>query len=308
VLVEAAAIEEQFSADGARAWQQRASDLEDAIETHAWDGDWYLRGFFDDGSPLGSHHNEEARIDSLPQSWAILSQAGNTHRAARAMASAERHLVRPQDGLVALFTPPFDHSQPHPGYIMGYPPGMRENGGQYTHGSLWMAQARARMLDGEGAVALLQLMNPVERTRTPQGVASYRGEPYVVAADVSAAKGRIGASGWTWYTGSSGWMYRIWLEDVLGFQVRGNVLRIVPVIPDEWPGFELTYRFRTSTYRVEVSRDDDAGALLDGHQMPQATFPLVDDGREHRIQVMLPRNTADALSTLVGLHRRAGAN
>ncbi len=293
VLIDAAEVEDRFDAARAETWRRRASALETAIETHAWDGDWYLRGFFDDGSRLGSHHNEEARIDSLSQSWAVLSGAANSERAARAMASAEENLVRPQDGLVLLFTPPFDHSKPHPGYIMGYPPGMRENGGQYTHGSLWMAQARARMFDGEGAVALLQLMNPVERTRTPQGVAAYRGEPYVVAADVSAAKGRVGASGWTWYTGSSGWMYRIWVEDVLGFHVRGNVLRIIPVIPDEWPGFELTYRFRTSTYRVEVTRGENAGALLDGHRLPQATFPLVDDGREHRIQVMLPPKTAD---------------
>jgi cyclic beta-1,2-glucan synthetase len=271
-------------------WRQQAQALEAATEAHGWDGEWYLRGFFDDGSPLGSHHNSEARIDSLPQSWAILSGAANPERSAKAMAGAEQNLVKSQDGIVLLFTPPFDHSAPHPGYIMGYPPGVRENGGQYTHGSLWMAQARARMLDGDRAVGLLQLMNPVERTRSPQTVAAYRGEPFAVAADVSAAPGRVGASGWTWYTGSSAWMYRIWLEDVLGFRKQGSSLRLMPAIPDAWPGFEIRYRFGNSTYLIEVARGPVASATLDGQPVaviPDPEFPLLDDGQQHRIQIVL---------------------
>ena len=191
----------------ASSWRQRAGQLRAAIESVAWDGEWYLRAFFDNGTPLGSHTNEEARIDSLPQSWAVISGVGDRKRARQAMESAERLLVRERDRLVLLFDPPFDHSDPNPGYIMGYPPGMRENGGQYTHGAMWMAMAWARMREGGRAAHLLQMMNPIELNRTPEDLARYRGEPYVVAADVYAAAGHVGQSGWTWYTGSAGWTW-----------------------------------------------------------------------------------------------------
>ena len=192
--------------------------------------------------------------------------------------------------MVLLFTPPFDHSQPNPGYIMGYPPGLRENGGQYTHGSLWMTLAWARLREGARAVRLLQLMNPVEHTRSPEATAHYRGEPYVVAADVYAAPGRVGQSGWTWYTGSAGWMYRIWVEEVLGFKLRGDQLTVDPVLPDDWPGFEMTYRHLSTVYEISVRRRE-------GEKGVPVPIQLADDGGRHQITVWLPLpavNTAEA--------------
>jgi cyclic beta-1,2-glucan synthetase len=269
-------------------WHLHATALQSSIERSGWDGDWYLRAFFDNGTPLGSHANEEARIDSLPQSWSVISGAGEPGRARRAMDSAEANLVR--DKMVLLFTPPFDHSEPNPGYIMGYPPGLRENGGQYTHGSLWMAMAWARLHEGRKAVRLLQFMNPIELNRGPEDVARYRGEPYVVAADVSSAKGRVGQSGWTWYTGSASWMYRIWVEEVLGLRVRGDRLSIEPCIPAEWPGFELVWRHGATTYEIAVTRDE-TGALpaLELNDEPMSTpfITLEDSGQTHRVTVRL---------------------
>jgi cyclic beta-1,2-glucan synthetase len=278
------------------AWRKRAAQLSAALERSAWDGEWYLRAFFDDGTPLGSHVSEEARIDSLPQSWAVISGAADSGRARRAMESAYRQLVKERERLALLFTPPFDHSQPHPGYIMGYPPGVRENGGQYTHGSLWMASAWARMDDGDTAVRLLTMMNPVENSRDLQAVARYRGEPYVVAADVSSAPGKMGRSGWTWYTGSAGWMYRIWIEEVLGFQLRGDRLTVAPVIPEEWHGFEITYRHGTSTYEISVRRragNETRVVELDGRQAGSESIQLIDDGGVHKVTIWIPRGAAE---------------
>jgi cellobiose phosphorylase len=269
-------------------WRSQAAALFEAVEQSGWDGEWYLRGFFDDGSPLGSHQNQEARIDSLPQSWAVIARHEVTDRARQAMASSEKYLVDESDHLVKLFTPAFDCSTPNPGYIMGYPPGLRENGGQYTHGSLWMALARARLNEGNAAVHLLKLMNPAERTRSPEDVTRYRGEPYVVAADVSAAPGKSGRSGWTWYTGSAGWMYRIWIEEVLGFRLRGDVLTLNPVIPDDWPRFEMTYRHYSATYEISVLRNKVPGPTaleLDGHVVDH--IRLCDDGETHHVIVRL---------------------
>jgi cyclic beta-1,2-glucan synthetase len=257
-------------------WRQRAATLKHKTEEVAWDGDWYLRAFFDDGSPLGSHVNREARIDSLPQSWSVISRAGDAERSRRAMESAEVNLVNAEEKLVMLFTPPFDHSKPSPGYIMGYPPGLRENGGQYTHGSLWLAMAWSRLNEGTRAVRLLQLMNPVEHSRSPEAAEHYRGEPYVVAADVYTAPGRVGQSGWTWYTGSAGWMYRIWIEEVLGFRLRGNRLTIDPVLPHDWPGFELTYKYKSTVYEIKVTRP------ANGARVP-LVIDLIDDGRRHHL-------------------------
>ncbi len=276
-------------------WRAQSRMVANAIEQSSWDGEWYLRGFFDNGAPLGCHVNEEARIDSLPQSWAVISQAADSDRAQRAMESAEQQLVDERNKLVRLFTPPFDHSSPNPGYIMGYPPGLRENGGQYTHGSLWMAMARARMGDGNSAVHLLKMMNPVECTRTPENVARYRGEPYVAAADVYSAEGKTGRSGWTWYTGSAGWMYRIWIEEVLGFRLRGDTLTLKPVIPNDWPGFEMTYRFRSSTYEIAVVRQAEGASATveaDGQPMNAGVVQLADDGKTHQVTVRIaPQST-----------------
>jgi cyclic beta-1,2-glucan synthetase len=261
-------------------WRRKAATLKERIEQVAWDGDWYLRAFFDDGAPLGSHVNEEMRIDSLPQSWSVIA-AGDAARSRRAMEAVETNLVREKDNLVLLFTPPFDRSLPNPGYIMGYPPGLRENGGQYTHGSLWMALGWARLGEGARAVRLLQFMNPVELSRSPEAAANYRGEPYVVAADVYAAPGRMGQGGWTWYTGSAGWMYRIWVEEVLGFKRRGDWLTIDPAVPDDWPGFEIAYRYRSTVYEIRVCRRE-------GEKAAASRIQLVDDGGKHEITVWLP--------------------
>ena len=289
VLRSSAALAEKRDPERASLWRQRADSLASAIEHTCWDGEWYLRAFFDDGSPMGSRANPEARIDSLPQSWAVLSGAADPARSLQAMQSATRELVRPEDRIVLLFTPPFDHSKPHPGYIMGYPPGVRENGGQYTHGSLWLAMAWASLGNGEAAVNLLQMMNPIEHSRDPESVDRYRGEPYVVAADVSSAPARAGRAGWTWYTGSASWMYRIWLEDVLGFRLHGDQLRISPAIPQDWPGFELVYKYRSTVYEITVKRE--RGLLtrieLDGKPIETSTIRLSDDGARHRITVHL---------------------
>jgi cyclic beta-1,2-glucan synthetase len=290
VLESFAQIVENRNSDKSLApkWRAQADNLKGSLEQSGWDGDWYLRAYFDDGSPLGSHVNDEAKIDSLPQSWAVISAAADPARAVLAMESAEANLVRERDRLVLLFTPPFDHSEPNPGYIMGYPPGLRENGGQYTHGSLWMAMAWARLKEGRKAVGLLQMMNPIESTRGPAYVARYRGEPYVMAADVSAASGRIGQSGWTWYTGSAAWMYRIWIEEVLGFRLRGDRFTVEPSLPADWPGFELTYRHGSTVYEIKVIRrhDDSAALELDGAAV--GFIQLDDSGPTHRVTVRLP--------------------
>jgi cellobiose phosphorylase len=286
VLKSFAEVMEQRQPGIAAAWRDRAAVLAKSVERSSWDGEWYLRGFFDNGAPLGSHTCEEAQIDSLPQSWAVISGSADPAHARQAMASAERRLVSERDRLVCLFTPPFDHSSPHPGYIMGYPPGLRENGGQYTHGSLWMALARARMGEGAASVRLLTLMNPIEYSRNPAAVERYRGEPYVVAADVSAPPAKAGRAGWTWYTGSAAWMYRVWIEEVLGFRLRGDRLTIAPVIPEDWKEFEITYRYRSTVYEIDVRRTDAGEAPMN------APIQLVDDGGTHKMTVWIQRAPA----------------
>jgi cyclic beta-1,2-glucan synthetase len=274
----------------ARLCEERAAALAEAMEISGWDGEWYLRGFFDDGSPLGSRGNAEAKIDSLPQSWAVLSRAADPTRARRAMESAHQFLVRETERLVLLFTPPFNSTEPSPGYIQGYPPGIRENGGQYTHASLWLAMAWARLGEGGKAVELLTLMNPVERARDPKSAERFRVEPYVCPADVYSAPGREGQGGWTWYSGSAAWMYRVWIEEVLGFQLRGEWLSIRPVLPPEWPGVEMSYRYRSATYAITVEQRAEAPAFsltLDGTEVESGWVRLSDDGAVHHIRVQL---------------------
>jgi cyclic beta-1,2-glucan synthetase len=281
-------LSEARDAELSARYRDRVVQLRKAIDSVCWDGDWYLRGFFDNGSRLGSHNNTEARIDSLSQSWAVIAGGGDPTRARTAMESANRELVSDSDRVVRLFTPPFDHSEPHPGYIMGYPPGIRENGGQYTHGSLWLAMAWARLGNGEQAVRLLQLMNPVEHSRVPEDVRHYRGEPYVSAADVYASPLQTGQSGWTWYTGSSGWMYRIWIEEVLGFRVRGSSFTVSPAIPADWPGFKIAWRHGAAVYRIFVERKNESPRVkLDGVMLPGGVVPLIDDGAEHNVLVQI---------------------
>ena len=271
--------------------EERAS-LMQRIEQSSWDGAWYLRGTFDDGTPLGSSANEEAKIDSLPQSWAWLSGAAEPERAEKALESAWHHLVCEEEGLVLLFTPPFDHSVPSPGYIKGYPPGVRENGGQYTHAALWMAMAMARKGEGERAVQLLRMLNPIEHARDAAAVWHYGVEPYVVAADVYRLPGRIGQGGWSWYTGAAAWMYRAWIEEILGLQIRGNTLRIHPVIPSAWPGFSLRYRHGEAVYAIQVQNPDGfehgvAWMEIDGRRISGDLIPLERGLTKHRLIVMM---------------------
>src|SRR5208337_1972719 len=205
----------------AEAWMAHADALQAAIEREAWDGEWYRRGYFDDGAPLGSATDDECRIDSIAQSWAVLSGAATPDRAARAMAELDRQLIRREDGLALLFAPPFDKTTRDPGYITGYPPGVRENGGQYTHAAAWSVMAFAALGEGDKAVALFSLLNPINRARTRADVLRYKVEPYVVAADVYATAPHVGRGGWTWYTGSAGWMQRAGVESILGLRIRG---------------------------------------------------------------------------------------
>ncbi len=275
-----------------RTYQEQRSALIRRTEMAGWDGEWYLRGTFDDGSPLGSAANQEARIDSLPQSWAWLSGAADPARAEQALESAWTHLVRQDEGLVQLFDPPFDISQPSPGYIKGYPPGVRENGGQYTHAALWMAMAMARKGDGDRAVQLLRMLNPIEHARDAEAVWQYGVEPYVVAADVYRLPDRVGQGGWSWYTGSAAWMYRAWIEEVLGLQVRGEQLRMHPVIPAAWPGFSLSYRHGEAVYAIQVENPHGCQCgiswlEMDGQRMVGAVIALERKLVKHRIVVMM---------------------
>jgi len=273
----------------AEMYRNRAADLAAQIDETSWDGEWYRRAYFDDGTPLGSKQSVEAKIDSLPQSWAAITGAGNTERAQQAMRSVNEHLVKDQDKLVQLFEPPFDTSPMQPGYIKGYPPGVRENGGQYTHGSLWTAMAWARLGNGTEAVRILEMMNPINLAMDSE---RYLVEPYVVAADIYSLPGRVGMGGWTWYTGSSAWMYRIWIEEVLGFKLRGNELRIEPVIPLDWQGYKMTFRFGAATYSVSVDASNrqpnkPATITVDGIAVEGTVILLADDGRQHQAIVTL---------------------
>lgn len=276
--------------DLSRTYHQKRDSLIKNIEKSAWDGDWYLRGTFDDGTPLGSSANAEAKIDSLPQSWAQLTGAADQERTGRALESAWQHLVHEDEGLVLLFEPPFDKAEPSPGYIRGYPPGVRENGGQYTHAALWFAMALARRGDGERAVKMLRMLNPIERASDPDTVWRYAVEPYVISADVYRLPQRLGQGGWSWYTGAAAWMYRTWIEEVLGLKIRGKQMQVWPVIPGSWEGFSLRYRHGEAVYeiRVENPHGIEQGVLwveLDNKRLPDGIIPLERNLVKHRILV-----------------------
>jgi cyclic beta-1,2-glucan synthetase len=282
--------------DNARAstWRSHAAALADSMEREGWDGNWYRRGYFDDGTPLGSADNIECRIDSIAQSWSVISGAASPVRAAAAMAAVDEYLVRREDGLVLLFTPPFDRTPLDPGYIKGYPPGIRENGGQYTHGALWSVIAFAMLGDGDKAEELFSLLNPINHANSRAGIHRYKVEPYVMCADLYSTAPHVGRGGWTWYTGSAGWMYRAGLEWLLGFRLRGKTLMIDPCIPGKWPGFEIVYRHGSTRYEIAVEnpRGVSRGVSiveLDGKALVQrpAQIPLADDGVTHRVRIVL---------------------
>jgi cyclic beta-1,2-glucan synthetase len=278
-------------ADRAARWLAHAAALRESLE-QAWDGEWYRRGYFDDGTPLGAAAGDECRIDSIAQSWSVISGAGDADRAARAMVSVESQLVRPDAGLVLLFTPPFDHTAHDPGYIKGYPPGIRENGGQYTHAATWTVIAQAMLGAGEKAANLFSFLNPINHTSSRADVQRYKVEPYVVAADVYSVAPHVGRGGWTWYTGSAGWMYRAGLEWILGFRVCAGKLMLRPSIPAHWPTVEIAFRHATAQYQILIDNPDrvSSGVVrveLDGVRVGEGHIVLANDGREHTVRVTL---------------------
>jgi cyclic beta-1,2-glucan synthetase len=268
--------------------------LRESLEREGWDGSWYRRGYFDDGAVLGSASSLECRIDSIAQSWGVISGAANPVRAALAMAAVDEYLVRRDEGLVLLFTPPFDHTPLDPGYIKGYPPGIRENGGQYTHGAVWSVIAFAILGDGAKASELFSILNPINHSNTRASIHRYKVEPYVACADVYSTPPHTGRGGWTWYTGSAGWMYRAGLEWILGFRVRGKALLLDPCIPPNWRGYEITFKYRSARYEISVEnpRGVSRGVTyleLDGAALRDISrhIPLTDDGTTHRVHVVL---------------------
>ncbi|MBI3041255.1 MAG: glycosyl transferase [Betaproteobacteria bacterium] len=275
-------------------WLSHATALRTSLEREGWDGDWYRRGYFDDGTPLGSSTSDECRIDSIAQSWGVISGAADAARAQRAMATVDEQLIRGDESLALLFTPPFDRTPLDPGYIKGYPPGIRENGGQYNHAAAWAVIAFAALGQGDKAAEVFSLLNPIRRTSTRADVQRYKVEPYAVAADVYSIAPHVGRGGWTWYTGSAGCLYRAGIEATLGFRVQGALLSLVPCIPREWPRFEIIYKYRSARYEIAVEnpRGVNRGVIyaeLDGKPLPggMTRVPLVDDGLAHKVRVIL---------------------
>jgi cyclic beta-1,2-glucan synthetase len=290
----AALAEQRGASEHAARWRAHAAKLQAAAESQAWDGAWYRRAYFDDGTPLGSAGNAECRIDSIAQSWAVLSGAADPARARRAMEEVDAYLVRPGDDLVLLFTPPFDKIAKDPGYIKGYLPGVRENGGQYAHAAMWCVMARAQLGDGERAAELLAMLNPVNRAANRVGVHAYKVEPYVVAGDIYAEPPHVRRGGWTWYTGAAGWMYRAGLESMLGLTQRGDVLHVAPCIPPGWSGYRILYRHGETDYEINVENPHGvargvASIELDGEHLafPEQGIALHDDAQVHHVKVVL---------------------
>ncbi|MDD4308971.1 MAG: glucoamylase family protein, partial [Candidatus Cloacimonetes bacterium] len=269
-----------------------ATKVRGNIEQHGWDGEWYRRAYFDDGTPLGSAVNPECKIDSIAQSWSVLSGAGDKERSRLAMAALNEHLVRREAGLVQLLDPPFDKSDLNPGYIKGYVPGVRENGGQYTHAAIWAAMAYAKLGDQQRAWEIFSMINPVNHALNPKATAIYKVEPYVVAADVYAASPHTGRGGWTWYTGSAAWMYRLIMESLLGLRLEVDKLYLTPCLPKNWEGFKLHYRYLETVFHISVTQtkteNSEMRVTLDGNEQIDNTVPLLDDHLEHWVEVFIP--------------------
>ncbi len=277
----------------AERWRQHAQQLTLALEAEGWDGAWYRRAYFDDGSALGSAANAECRIDAIAQSWAVISKVADPERARMAMASVREYLVRDGDDLLLLFTPPFNKTEHDPGYIKSYPPGIRENGGQYTHAAVWSVIAYAMLGEGEQALELIQMLNPIKRTANRAGVYAYKVEPYVLAADIYAEPPHVRRGGWTWYTGAAGWFYRAGIEFILGLQVRGDRLEFAPCIASHWPSYQITYQHQSSCYQITVEnphRVKGGIVVLELDGVPQVdcrTIQLIDDGKIHQVRIEL---------------------
>ena len=268
---------------------QEASRLATNLEKAGWDGEWYRRAYFDDGSPIGSSANEECQIDSISQSWAVLSGAAERERSRMALASLERLLVRRGDRLIALLAPPFDHVEPSPGYIRGYVPGVRENGGQYTHAAIWAVMAFAALGQPQKAWELFDLINPIRHAQSRAAAEVYRVEPYVVSADVYAVEPHIGRGGWTWYTGSAGWMYQLLVESLIGVRLDVDHLRFSPCLPAGWERMVINYRFHETVYRCLIRATGTACGIrsvtVDGVEQPERTVKLVNNHRQHEVEV-----------------------
>jgi cyclic beta-1,2-glucan synthetase len=272
-----------------------AASLKRNIEQHGWDGSWYRRAYFDDGTPLGSAINAECRIDSIAQSWSVLSGGGTGDRPRLAMAAVDQHLVRRDAALVQLLEPPFDQSPLDPGYIKGYVPGVRENGGQYTHAAIWATMAFAALGDRQRAWELLAMINPVNHALTAEAMAVYKTEPYVVAADVYALAPHTGRGGWSWYTGSAGWLYRLILETLLGLTLEKDKLHMTPCVPADWETYAVDYRYRGTVYHITVVQlvsEGDSTLTVDGVAQDAPVISLVDDGAHHAVEVRLHRASA----------------
>jgi len=278
--------------DDPEPYNQQAEQLSQALDTHAWDGNWYLRAFYDDGSLLGSSKNDECRIDSTAQSWAVLSGGADPVRALQAMESVNELLIKQTDQLILLLTPPFDKTLRDPGYIKGYLPGIRENGGQYTHASIWSVWAYASLGQGDRSQALYRLLNPIYHSDTLKKAARYKTEPYIIAADIYSMSPHTGIGGWTGYTGSAGWMYRLGLEAILGVSRVGNTLKINPCIPKDWPGFIINYQFGTTRYLISVKNPNGVNqgiqrVSIDGKALTNNQITLSKDGKQHKVQILL---------------------
>lgn len=272
--------------------RERAEEIRQTINQVAWDDNWYLRAFYDDGTPLGSHRNEECQIDSLPQSWSILTNGAPKERKFKAIQSVDENLVQRDDRLIQLFTPPFDETEKDPGYIKGYPPGIRENGGQYTHAAIWAVWALTDLGMGDQAYEQLRLLNPVTHSLNLDDANRYVVEPYVVAADIYSRPPYVGRGGWTWYTGSSGWLYRLGTEAILGFRILGNKFTIDPCIPHSWDGFKMIYKKNGSVFNIDVKNPDhvEKGVVeirLDGEELDDHQIPLLNDASTHQVTVIL---------------------
>lgn len=281
-------------------FEKVSKEVANAIEKTAWDGQWYRRAYFDDGTPLGSAQNSECIIDSISQSWAVISKMAKEDRKKIAMSSVENYLIREEEGIILLLTPPFNKSNMEPGYIKSYVPGVRENGGQYTHAAAWVVNAFAMMGDGDKAYKLYRLLNPINHTRTKQECNIYKVEPYVMAADVYDIEPHRGRGGWTWYTGAAGWMYKVGIESILGFRKEGNRLIINPCIPRNWKGYSIRYRYKNTVYNIIVKNPYEVNRkvkhiLVDGKIIKEKQIKLFDDGKEHNIDVTLGENAAKGL-------------
>jgi cyclic beta-1,2-glucan synthetase len=286
----------------AESYLEQAESLRASLEEEAWDGEWYRRAYYDDGTPVGSAESIENQIDSIAQSWAVLSHGADPIRASKSIDAVLERLVRHDDGIMLLFTPPFDKTPHDPGYIKGYPPGIRENGGQYTHGVQWVIWALAELGRGEEAENLFRLLNPINHGQNPE---KYRVEPYVIAADVSSTPPHNGRGGWTWYTGSAAWFYRLGLEGILGLRRKGEGFTIDPRIPPAWPGFEITYRWGNARYHITVDNAQSVSSgiqeiVLDGHVLDEKLILLKDDGEDHEVRVLMGREDPVSMSAETG--------